>query len=232
MEGSETKYKEATTIHKKYANRPPAIENMCLAQFHGNYDINTGKKKYKFDAQGAAGYSDSKRIISWNVQEETYLPIIIKLGNNMGMMQLRTKPAVLRFLKYHHEEDPHRFTYTELLFFKPWRSEDELGHDNFEHCLQLYNEMEVAESQKPENIRRTKLEKVKEKVLPGSAYVKKVMSILKNLPFPELADQMDPENEIKNVDHIEQSEEKDEEYAGRGRDPGEPFSQCCRKYWF
>ena len=72
VEGSETKYKEATTIHEKYANRPPAIENICLAQFYANYDMSTSKKKYKIDAQGAAGYSDSRKIISWNADKETY----------------------------------------------------------------------------------------------------------------------------------------------------------------
>ena len=117
VEGRETRYREATTIHEKYASRPPALENMCLTQFNANYDMVTGKKKYNFDRHGAAGYSDTRRIISWRTEEEeAYLPIIIKLGNNMGLMQLRTKPAVIRFHQYHHEKDPHRFIYTELLF--------------------------------------------------------------------------------------------------------------------
>ena len=225
VEGRETRYREATTIHEKYASRPPALENMCLTQFNANYDMVTGKKKYNFDPHGAAGYSDTRRIISWRTEEEeAYLPIIIKLGNNMGLMQLRTKPAVIRFHQYHHEKDPHRFIYTELLFFRPWRSEEELGYDNFEHCLQLYNDMEVAESQEPEDVRRTKLEKVKEKVFPSSADIEKARSILESLPFPEqrpqhIADQLDPENEMDNLEQMDQSDDEDEEYAGR--EPGE-----------
>ena len=224
IEGREKRYKEAPTIHEKYANRPPAIENMCLCQFYASYDMHTGKKKHTFDPHGAAGYSHTKRIISWSKEKETYLPVTLRLENNMGVMQLRTNPAVIRFHKYHHEKDPHEFMYTELLFFRPWRSEEELGYDSFEHCLQLYNDMEANESQQSEDVRRTKLEKMREKVFPSSSDIEKARAILESLPFPDqrpqhIADQIDPENEMDNLEQMDQSGDEDEEYAGR--DPGE-----------
>ena len=117
VEGKDAGYMVTPTAHEKYANRPPALENICLAQFFANYTGSSSKKRYTFDSQGAAGYSDSRVVFSWNPNEETHLPLVIKLQNKMGIMQLRKDPYVIRCHKYHQERDPHRFIYTELLFF-------------------------------------------------------------------------------------------------------------------
>ena len=37
LTGREGKYQEIDTIHKKYSERPEALENMCLAQFATSY---------------------------------------------------------------------------------------------------------------------------------------------------------------------------------------------------
>ena len=224
IEGRDTKYIGAHTAHEKYEHRPSSLENICLVQFYANYDMVRRRKEYNFDSEGAAGYSATKQIRSWNEGEETPLPEIIKLGNNMGCMQLRSCPAVIRFHKYSQEKDPHRFIYTQLLFYKPWRSADELSHDDFEHCIELYNEIEPSEALKPDDIKRTKLEKVKEKVFPHACDIEKARAILENLPYPQqrpqhIADQLDPENEMDNEEQGELSDQDDEDYAGR--DPGE-----------
>ena len=53
-------------------------------------------------------------------------------------MKKREKPMVLR---YHHlklDTQLHEHLYSELLFFKSWRDENTLFHDNASKCIELY----------------------------------------------------------------------------------------------
>ena len=45
IDGREGKYMEMTTIHERYANRPVALEKMCLAQFAMLYVRRTKSKQ-------------------------------------------------------------------------------------------------------------------------------------------------------------------------------------------
>ena len=56
--GKEGKFKETTSIHQKYSNRPEYLENMCLAQFSMMYESIPPQsvKKIKF-IDGISGLS-------------------------------------------------------------------------------------------------------------------------------------------------------------------------------
>ena len=66
--GKEGKFKETTSIHQKYSNRPEYLENMCLAQFSMMYEsIQTQSvKKIKF-IDGISELSCKYKICSWQI---------------------------------------------------------------------------------------------------------------------------------------------------------------------
>ena len=63
-------------------------------------------------------------------------------------MRLRGIPKVLRHHKFRPDADPHEFFYSQLLLFRPWRSEEELFPKDMEQCIRLFNDIEVEELQK------------------------------------------------------------------------------------
>ena len=52
-------------------------------------------------------------------------------------MKVRKTQAVLRKHRFRMDTEYHELLYLDL-FYLPWRTEDELFHDNFEKCLELY----------------------------------------------------------------------------------------------
>ena len=140
--GKEGSFKEATSIHEKYANRPPVLEHMCLAQFAISYDRMSAQDANKKEfIEGSHGEDSNQIIKSWNSQYETHLPTHICLGKNLGYMRLRGVPAVLRLHKFREDKDPHEYFFSELLLYRPWRNEAELHPHDLEACLRLMKEV-------------------------------------------------------------------------------------------
>ena len=71
LPGKEGKYRKTVPIHEKYAARPDALENMCLAQFATSFDTISAKigKSINF-SNNIYGQSKEKTIISWNPEYE------------------------------------------------------------------------------------------------------------------------------------------------------------------
>ena len=84
----------------------------------------------------------------------------IKLTNNLGYMRLRRFPSVLRMHKY-GRDDAENELYSEVLFYRPFRREEDLPLNDFDECLRLFSEMDTGEVRKPAEEQRTKVEKVK-----------------------------------------------------------------------
>ena len=142
------KFVEATPIHDKYSNRPDDLRNMCLAQFAINYDTISAKqvKNITF-VNNVSSLDASKMIISWNSKYETPLPKVIKIqqDDKIVYMKLRTFPSVLRLHKWNQTNNPHEFFYSELVLYRPWKSESELHPNDLEACLQLHGDFENHE---------------------------------------------------------------------------------------
>ena len=140
--GKEGRFKEATSVHEKYANRPPPLEHMCLAQFAISYDrMSAQDAKKKEFVDGCHGEDSSQVIKSWNPQYEINLPTHICLSKNLGYMRLRSIPAVLRLHKFREDKNPHEYFFSELLLYRPWRNEAELHPHDLEACLGLFNKV-------------------------------------------------------------------------------------------
>ena len=76
--GKEGKFKETTSIHQKYSNRPEYLENMCLAQFSMMYESIPpyNVKKITF-IDGIENLNSIHKIFSWNMNEEIHMPAYI-----------------------------------------------------------------------------------------------------------------------------------------------------------
>ena len=61
----------------------------------------------------------------------------IKLTNNLGYMRLRRFPSVLRMHKY-GRDDAENELYSEVLFYRPFRREEDLPLNDFDECLRLF----------------------------------------------------------------------------------------------
>jgi hypothetical protein len=56
------------------------------------------------------------------------------------VMQLRNQPFIIRFHSININKHLHEYVFSELLFFVPWQSENDLQPENFDLCWELYQE--------------------------------------------------------------------------------------------
>ena len=219
--GREGKFKQTMPIHIKYANRPRALQQMCLAQFAITYDMISSKEglKKEYISGASEEVSETHKVKSWNPEYETPLPCHIKLNNARGFMRLRQVPSILRIHKFREDKDPHEYFFSELLLYKPWRSESELYPKDMQKCIELFTEYQSKKSISDGLARKTKIEKTKEVLFPNKNSVEEARALLEEFADqrPEhIGDCLDPEHEL------EQEEEEamknlsqDEEYLGR-----------------
>ncbi len=224
----EGNFQLATSIHEKYAGRPKALQHISLAQFAIWYDTLPFKQgeKLKFkDGITTLSKQNNHRIISWDDKEQTPFPLHLKLKTkDLGYMKLRSFPSVLRIHKFKPGVAPHEFFYSELLLYKAWQSEEELGFDDFDKCCTLYWDMEDEENKINLEQRKTYIEKVKSKLFPYRNAVEEARTLLELSPerASHIGDILDPENEIINEETNRLDPEEDELSAAR--DPGEFLS--------
>lgn len=78
-----------------------------------------------------------------------YLPKVISVCEGSMYMRLRNTSSVVRHKKYREDTEPHASIYSELLLYHTWRDEDELAHDDFDKCTDLYvNNRSMTENAK------------------------------------------------------------------------------------
>ena len=224
--GSDKIFRKICQIHEKYANRPKSLEAMCLAQFVISYDMMDkadGKKK-KYQKDGSTAERSKRRdmnIVSYNPEEEKPLPLNIKLDNDLGYMRLRERggQSVLRRHKLKEDKSPHEYYYSQLVLFWPWRKEEEeLRRDNLEECRQLFEDMEPCEEGKDEPMRRTKVEKIQEKLFPHLNDVEEGRAVVAQLDDhrpTHIGDMIDPQSTLENEEAQEEGMTEDGAHAGR-----------------
>jgi hypothetical protein len=140
----------ATSIHDRYAARPDALVDMCLAKFAVNYTVVTGGGSTSdvtgggttSDTVNAASDTDDVRdiddiggVVESNTNDNldathTYRgrkkAETITLKNNLGKMRKRQKEAVLRTSTFNIQKNREKHFHAQLILFYPWRKEDEL----------------------------------------------------------------------------------------------------------
>ena len=117
----------AINMLDRYANRPETLEEICYASFASNYKhksientkIDDDDKLESVYSTAVSGYVD--------VPEDGS---IIKLKNDMGFMRKRSRPCVIRWHSVSKDKSPELYYLRILQLYLPWRSEDELCHNN------------------------------------------------------------------------------------------------------
>ena len=211
--GSDKSYKRVPSIHEKYAQRPPSLDSICLAQFAMSYETCQAKQAKKEKMfEGSSDKSD-QTIISWNSVLETPLPNYIDLNKKLGFMKVRSSPAVLREFQFKEGNNAHEFYYSRLLLYWPWRKEEEDLHlDSIEQCNQLF------EAKAHEEDLKTKIENIQEKLFPNQNAVedgRAEVALLDDQRPTHIGDMMDPENEVENEQAAEEGLTEDLEHAAR-----------------
>ena len=212
IENRKGQFTEAIQIQQKYAARPINLNQMCLAQFATLYDSIPAKQIQCVRFEDDISCQRSKTmIVTPSHATNTFLPMYIKLANNLGFMKLRTFPSVLRLHKFNKTTNAHEFFYSELMLYRPWRNEAELFESDLVSCIELYNEL-------PENSPDPKIQIVKKKLFPHMANVEEARAMLDSLPSTRLqhiADTIDPETQQENDDQLEEGISLSDEYAIR-----------------
>ena len=220
IEGKEGCFKATVSNHDKYANRPAELEQMCFAQFCTTYNWAKSLKQQRDD-----GNDSRHRIVSWNPEYETDPPsrITIIVDGKKFHMKTRNYRSVLRWHKYREDKNPHEFVYSQLLLYRPWRSENELYPEDMSACVALCKEMEESEYEKPSDMQFSKIEKVQQKMFPYMNYVDHARNIIDNFTDrpTHIGDQLDAENEMENDEGNRIGVLEDSEFSSRYPDQDE-----------
>jgi len=224
VEGHDGKYVEKPSIHIKYENRPGCLKNVCFAQFVIMYvTCSSREAKGKAFQNGVYGKTEH-RIITWKTFDDTEktlncLPYLIQIGGpNMTYMKCRSNPLVLRTHKFKGDANIHEFFYSQLMLYKPWRSENELAENDFEKCLELFNEIDTLEREKPENEQVTKIEKTMLTLFPNIKSVEEgrtKVAEAKSERALHIGDEIDPALEQTEGDDNEIAMKLPEEFSHR-----------------
>ena len=109
----------ATSIIDRYAARPPALQDICLATFAVMYDV----------IQSSTETAETEDV---NTQEDMYNPenpetsTKIKLQKGLGIMRKRKQQAILCTRRYKLHTEPEKYYHAKLLLYYPWNKEDDI----------------------------------------------------------------------------------------------------------
>ena len=225
--GRAGKFIATMSDQEKYSCRPLILEEMCLAQFATNYD-KISASQLKKDQREEDDQEERRCIISWNEAYEIPLPYRIQLLNGKGNMRLRQIPKILRMHNFHEMKEPHEYFFSELMLYRPWRSEDELHPGDMKKCIQVFNETDDQEQATNNLPKISKLQQVKTKIFPYKNNIEMARTLLEHMPdqrAQHIGDLLDPEFE---QDNEKQDLVPDEEYAVR--DPTDLVDTDVQKF--
>ena len=109
----------ATSISDRYAARPLALQDICLATFAVMYDV----------IQSSTETEETEDV---NTQEDMYNPenpetsTKIKLQKGLGIMRKRKQQAILHTRRYKLHTEPEKYYHAKLLLYYPWNKEDDI----------------------------------------------------------------------------------------------------------
>ncbi len=109
IEGKPGKYRQATSIHDRYAKRPTDLENVCLAQFAVWYEP---RKQVPKKVTFINGVSDQVGHVTCLTNDDLLFPKYLDLRPfKLGFMALRGAPKILRLHNPRKKDGHERLVY-------------------------------------------------------------------------------------------------------------------------
>ena len=111
----------ADNVVKKYSKRHSVLEHYCLDDFVSKV-ISVTKKKTEQDENR----EDKENTEDSGVDDciDTSLTSRISLNKGDFVIHLRTKPKIIRYVKYNKTTDQENYFREQLMLFYPWRNEE------------------------------------------------------------------------------------------------------------
>ena len=109
----------ATSVIDRYAARPLALKDICLATFAVMYDV-------------IQSSTQTEETDDMNTQQDMYntdnpkTSTKIKLQKGLGIIRKRKKQAILHTRRYKIDTEPEKYYHAKLLLYYPWTQEDDL----------------------------------------------------------------------------------------------------------
>ena len=131
---------EADNIIKRYARRPEALENYCLADFVAKVamvsKVAPKDRQMREENETVFQYSDDedKNDNEFDSLDKTHK---IRYSVRKGDVKiiLRAKPKIIRYVRYSQKVDSENYFREQLMLFYPWRKEERdllNGHNTYE----------------------------------------------------------------------------------------------------
>ena len=125
----------------RYCARPNTLISMCMAEFVSYYRTCSSMKTDKLTV-----IADER-----NIQEQFRSNSTIKLKNNLGYMQRKIKPYILRYYNVSKQNSPELYYHRLLLMYYPWTNEKDLKIEgSYEKKYDMVKSIIIMEQQKYE----------------------------------------------------------------------------------
>ena len=221
LDNQEGYFFQQQTMWDKYLRRPDSLEDICFAQFAKCYQsLPMGQTKKLDDADDDLCEPCSDEEDNVNVEEGSKFDFIMRYDKRKGrklpdtivlndpqpgeasMMKKRRKPCALRFHKVKESTDPLRYMLSELMLYRPLRTE--VPQDDI---LTLYEET-FDDTSKVEAVKSQVMEFL-ESVSEARFYAEEAK---KELELEQVAENMDAQGQQENDDCQEEGLEDHPEY--------------------
>ena len=109
----------ATRVIDRYAARPLALQDICLATFAVMYDV-IGSSTQTEETEDVNTQEDM-----YNTENPETLTKI-KLQKGLGVIRKRKQQAMLHTRRYKVHTEPEKYYHAKLLLYYPWNQEDDI----------------------------------------------------------------------------------------------------------
>ena len=109
----------ATSVIDRYAARPLALQNICLATFAVMYDVIQSSTKTG-ETQDVNTEEDMQNT------ENAHALTKMKLQKGLGVIRKRKQQAILHTRRYKIHTEPEKYYHSKLLLYYPWNEEDDI----------------------------------------------------------------------------------------------------------
>ena len=109
----------ATSVIERYAARPLALQNICLATFAVMYDVIQSSTKTG-ETQDVNTEEDMQNT------ENAHALTKMKLQKGLGVIRKRKQQAILCTRRYKIHTEPEKYYHSKLLLYYQWNEEDDI----------------------------------------------------------------------------------------------------------
>ena len=109
----------ATSLIDRYAARPLALQNICLATFAVTYDVIQSSTKTE-ETEDVNAEEEMQNAENDNSVTK------MKLQKGLGVIRKRKQEAILCTRRYKIHAEPEKYYHSKLLLYYPWNHEDDI----------------------------------------------------------------------------------------------------------